>query len=165
MEAPADLKARTVPLIRISPKGQVHQSIGRLWHAFALRIKQARAHSVMSWPEWEALEDELGAVGNVGVVIQDVVTLQGTANVNKSDIGENDPVGTIEAEVWKEVPNRCMRLVRLTGQEENGPDLVCWVPRHKIPSVGQKIWMCPNEDERGGYVMAGEYGRQGGRIR
>lgn len=136
-----------------------------MWYAFASRVRGNRASSVMAWPEYEALEAELGAVGRVASIVEAVTVENGTANVNNPGLGgmgKDDPVGTVVGTVHKEVPNRSMRLVELVGSDE---PVVCWVPRGKVPAVGQDVALCPNDDERGGYVMVGEYGRMGGRVR
>lgn len=149
------------PVMRISDKGIVHQRIAYLWHPFAQRLARNKASSVMSWPEYEALQEELGKVGAVASIVQEV-TVAGTANPGAPDLREGDPFGTEKAVVFKEVPNRFMRMVTLP----NGDEAVAWVANSRFtPRVGQPVDVVPNDDERGGYLVVGEYGRQGGRVR
>lgn len=134
------------------------------WQAFALRIRRNGAHSVMGWEEFEQLQEELGFVAVQEQIVQEV-TVKSTVSM-EPEIGHDDPPGTVTGRIARIPVNHFMRMVELDGCSPTDPiEVICWVPGYFKAMLGEKVWLCPNEDERGGYVLVGSYGRRGGRTR
>lgn len=159
-EFPGTFGTDSVPLLRLSRHSVEKRKFAVMWQAFATRLKRAGAWSVMNWEEFELMQGELGFEMAVEQIVAEV-TDKGVVS-REPEIGHDDPVGTVQANIVKCPPNRSMRLVR---RHDAGEELVCWVPLSSGLKAGNLISMCPNEDERGGWLLVGTYGRHGGRMR